>query len=91
MSPVSIRACPIRRCPNIRGTVAPCLRASALGEPPEDPLLLFTVLYGVAIANYTTINGDALRELSAQFLARLDRSIGAPALQPPWFRAQNIL
>ena len=27
-------------------------RAEALGEPPEDPLLLFSVLYGFWVANY---------------------------------------
>ena len=26
-------------------------QAEALGEPPEDPLLLFSVLYGVWVAN----------------------------------------
>ena len=29
-------------------------RAGALGEPPEDPLLLFSVLYGFWVANYVT-------------------------------------
>src|SRR6476469_1990722 len=31
-------------------------RAAALGEPPEDPLLLFSVLFGVGIANYVAFN-----------------------------------
>jgi len=44
-------------------------QAEALGEPPEDPLLLFSVLYGVWAANYVAFNGDALRELAMQFLA----------------------
>jgi class 3 adenylate cyclase/predicted ATPase len=44
-------------------------QAEALGEPPEDPLLLFSVLYGFWVANYVAFNGDALRELAAQFLA----------------------
>jgi predicted ATPase len=44
-------------------------QAEALGEPPEDPLLLFSVLYGIWAANYVAFNGDALRELAAQFLA----------------------
>ena len=42
--------------------------AEALGEPPEDPLLLFSVLYGFWAANFVAFNGDALRELAAQFL-----------------------
>jgi hypothetical protein len=44
-------------------------RAEALGEPPEDPLVLFSVLYGFWVANHTAFNGDAVRALSAQFLA----------------------
>ena len=44
-------------------------QAEALGEPPEDPLLLFQVLYGFSIANFVAFNGDALRELAVQFLA----------------------
>jgi predicted ATPase len=44
-------------------------QAEVLGEPPEDPLLLFSVLYSFAIANYLAFNSDALRELSTQFLA----------------------
>ena len=34
-------------------------QAKALGEPLEDPLLLFSVLYGVWVANYIAFNGDA--------------------------------
>jgi predicted ATPase len=33
-------------------------RAEALGEPPEDPLLLFSVLYGFWVANFTVFNGE---------------------------------
>ncbi len=44
-------------------------QAGAAGEPPEDPLLLFSVLYGFWVANYVAFNGDVVRELAAQFLA----------------------
>jgi predicted ATPase len=44
-------------------------QARALGEPLEDPLLLFSVLYGFWYTNLLAFNGDALRELSMQFLA----------------------
>ena len=44
-------------------------QAEARGEPPEDPLLLFQVLYGFSNANFVAFNGDALRELTVQFLA----------------------
>jgi predicted ATPase len=48
-------------------------RAEALGEPPEDSLLLFSVLYGFCAANYVGFNGCALRELAAQFLSLAER------------------
>jgi predicted ATPase len=47
--------------------------AEARGEPPEDPLLLFSVLFGSWIANYLAFNGDVLRELSAQFLTLAEK------------------
>jgi len=43
-------------------------QAEALGQPPEDPLLLFTVLYSFCIADFVRFNGDAMRELAAKFL-----------------------
>ena len=48
-------------------------QAEALGEPPEDPLLLFSVLYGLWVANVVAFNGDALRELAVQFLALAEK------------------
>jgi class 3 adenylate cyclase/predicted ATPase len=53
-------------------------QAEALGEPPEDPLLLFSVLYGVWTASYVASNGDAMREFAAQFLALAEKQ-GATA------------
>ena len=44
-------------------------KAEVLGETPEDPLLLFSVLYGFWAANFVAFKGNALRELSTQFLA----------------------
>ncbi len=44
-------------------------QAEALGERSEDPLLLFSVLYGFWVANYVAFNGDVCRDLAAQFLA----------------------
>ena len=56
-------------------------QAEALGEPPEDPLLLFAVLYSVWAANYVTANGNALPGLAAQFLALAEnQSATAPLL-----------
>jgi predicted ATPase len=48
-------------------------QVEALGEPPEDPLLLFSVLYGFWVANLVAFNGDALRELAVQFLALAEK------------------
>jgi predicted ATPase len=48
-------------------------QAEALGEPPEDPLLLFSVLYGIWVASYIAFNGDMLRNLAAQFLALAEK------------------
>jgi class 3 adenylate cyclase/predicted ATPase len=43
-------------------------RAEALGEPPEDPLLLFSVLYSFWVANYVSFKGEVMCELADQFL-----------------------
>ncbi len=48
-------------------------QAEALGEPPEDPLLLFSVLYGFWVGNYVAFNGDVMRNLAAQFLALAEK------------------
>ena len=48
-------------------------QAEALGEPPEDPLLLFSVLYGFWAANIVAFNGDVMRELAAQFLVLAEK------------------
>ena len=42
-------------------------RAEALGEPTEDPMLLFSVLYGLWVANLVAFNGGVMRELAIQF------------------------
>jgi class 3 adenylate cyclase len=43
--------------------------AEARGEPAGDKLVLFSVLYGFWVTNLVAFNGDALRELAAEFLA----------------------
>ena len=48
-------------------------QAEALGEPPEDPLLLFSVLFGFWVANYVAFNGEVVRDLAAQFLALAEK------------------
>jgi predicted ATPase len=48
-------------------------QAEAVGEQPEDPLLLFSVLFGIWVANLVAFNGDVLRELAARFLALAEK------------------
>jgi class 3 adenylate cyclase/predicted ATPase len=48
-------------------------RAEALGEPPEDPLLLFSVRYGFWVANYVAFDGDTCFELAEEFLALAEK------------------
>ena len=43
-------------------------QAEKRGEPVDDPLLLFSVLYSFWVANYIGFDGNALRELGTQFL-----------------------
>jgi class 3 adenylate cyclase/predicted ATPase len=70
---------------HLRGYAAPETRAAvdrarlliegaeALGEPTEDPLLLFSVLYGLWVANLVDFNGDVSRELAIQFSALAEK------------------
>ena len=39
-------------------------QAEALGEPPEDPLLLFSVLYSFWVARFVAFSGKVMRELA---------------------------
>jgi predicted ATPase len=47
--------------------------AEALGEPPEDPLLLFSVLWGFWVANFVAFNGDVIRELASALLTLAEK------------------
>ncbi len=55
-------------------------RAEALGEAPEDPLLMFSVLYAFWVANFLAFNGDLCRDLAAHFLALAEKQGGSVAL-----------
>jgi len=48
-------------------------QAETLGEPLEDPLLLFSVLYGFCLVNILAFNGDVACDLAAQFLALAEK------------------
>ena len=60
-------------------------QAEALGEPPEDPLLLFSVLFGFWVANFVAFNGDvALRACSTIPGARREARGDNPAHDGAW-------
>ena len=44
-------------------------QAEAVGDRLDDPLFLFSVLFGFWIASYAAFDGDAVCQLAAQFLA----------------------
>jgi class 3 adenylate cyclase/predicted ATPase len=48
-------------------------QAEALGEPPDDPLLLFSVLWAFWVAAQVAFNGDVMCDLAAEFLALAEK------------------
>ena len=48
-------------------------QAENLGEPPEDPLILFQVLHGAAISNLMAFDAKAVGHLAWQFLALAEK------------------
>jgi predicted ATPase len=48
-------------------------KAEAFGESAEDPLLLYSVLYGFFLQKFIAFNGDAACTLARQFLALAER------------------
>ena len=53
-------------------------QAQVLGEPPEDPLILFSALHGFLTMNVVAFNGDVLRRLAAEFLALAEKQETMP-------------
>ena len=47
--------------------------AEAIGEPPEDSLLLFSVLFGWCAANIVAFNADVCLDLASQFLTLAEK------------------
>jgi predicted ATPase len=78
---------------NVKGSAAPetkdaveqarllIQQAEALGEPPEDPLALFSVLYGLFVANTVAFNSNVCRDVAAQFLALAEKQKVASPLR----------
>jgi predicted ATPase len=52
-------------------------QTESLGEPIEDSLLLFSVLYGFWVSNFLASNIEVMREHAAHFLTLADKQ-GAP-------------
>jgi class 3 adenylate cyclase/predicted ATPase len=48
-------------------------QAEAVGEPPEDPLLLFSALFGIWAVNIIAFNGEVVRKLAPQFLTLAEK------------------
>jgi class 3 adenylate cyclase/predicted ATPase len=56
-------------------------RARELGEYPEDPLLEFSIMYGLWVANYVAIDVDMMRHHATEILALAGRqNTSAPQL-----------
>ena len=55
-------------------------QAEALGETPEDPLVLFSVLLGAFGANLIASNVDASRDLAAHFLTLAEKQMATAPL-----------
>ena len=51
-----------------------------MGEPSDDPLMLFSVLYVSLVANYIAFNRKVLHELAAQFLELAERQTATAPL-----------
>ena len=68
-SPMVLPAAPETKATAERARLLIEQAEAAMGELLEDPLLLFSVLYGFSVASYVEFNGDAVNELAAQFLA----------------------
>ena len=67
-------------------------QAEALGEPPEDPLLLFSVLYGFWVASFVAFSGDICRDLASQFLAlAAKKGTAAPPMIGHYIMGNSLL
>ncbi len=49
-------------------------QSETLGERPDDPLQLFSVLHGFWVANHVAFNGDAVRDLATQLMALAEKA-----------------
>jgi class 3 adenylate cyclase/tetratricopeptide (TPR) repeat protein len=67
-------------------------QAEALGEPLENPLMLYSVLYVAWVTNLGSFNGDALHTLAAQFLTLAERQAApVPTMMGHFMMAYSLL
>jgi class 3 adenylate cyclase/predicted ATPase len=67
-------------------------QAEARGEPPEDPMLLFSVLSRFFGANIAAFNGDVSRDLAAQFLELAEKqSVSYPRILGRTFLGGSLM
>ena len=62
-------------------------QAEALGEPSDDPLQFFAVLFGFFVSNILAFNGDVCRDIATQFLGLAEKQ----AASFPRVMGQNLL
>jgi predicted ATPase len=75
------------------GGIGGCGGGSTLQEtPPEDPLLVFSVLYAFWVANSVAFNGRIARDLASEFLALAEKQeMTAPLLIGRRLMAHSLL
>lgn len=63
-----------------------------LGEPPDDPLLLFSVLFGFFVECTTAFNANASRDIAAQVLELAQKqSASSPLVLGYGFSGASLL
>jgi predicted ATPase len=55
-------------------------QAESLGEPAEDPLVLYSVLYGFCVANYMAFDGETVHAAAMELLTLAERQRAAVPL-----------
>ena len=66
-------------------------QAEALGEPPEDPLLAFSILYSSWVAN-SVFHGRIARDFACEFLVRAEKQgMAAPLMIGHRLMAHSLL
>jgi predicted ATPase len=82
---ISLQVALIAPLMHVKGYAAPETRAAAerarqlienagaLGEAPEDPLQIYSALYGIWLGDLSAFDGDVVRKLADEFLALAEK------------------